>query len=51
MSGKKCVYRHISVSDGNIFYVGIGTIGRAYSRFNRSKKWRDFIEKMNIMLI
>jgi hypothetical protein len=38
----KCVYRHITIEGNLVFYVGIGSRQRAFSKFSRSKAWRDF---------
>lgn len=34
----KCVYAHYD-NKGNLFYIGLGSLKRAYSRFSRSIKW------------
>lgn len=41
--GSKCVYRHVAIKDNKVFYVGIGSIKRAFSKFSRSSVWRNFV--------
>ena len=39
----KCVYRHRRLDNFNVFYIGIGTINRAYSKLNRNKHWKNVV--------
>lgn len=39
----KCVYLHKRKSDGYVFYVGMGSIKRAYDK-SRNKKWHEFVK-------
>lgn len=41
----KVVYIHKRKEDGQIFYVGMGTIKRPYSFTNRNKMWNKYVEK------
>lgn len=38
----KCVYRHVTIIGNKVFYIGIGSRVRAFSKFNRSKIWKEF---------
>lgn len=39
---EKCVYLHY-FPPWNVFYVGLGSLKRAYSRRNRNKKWNNLV--------
>ena len=41
----KCVYFHINPLKNHIFYVGIGTEKRPYSKIGRSDFWWDTVNK------
>ncbi len=41
----KVVYIHKRKKDGQIFYVGMGSIKRPYSFTNRSTMWKNYVEK------
>lgn len=40
-----CVYFHINPSNNLIFYVGIGSLKRAYLKNNRNKWWKNIVNK------
>lgn len=40
-----CVYFHLKEGVAEVFYVGIGSEKRAFSRANRSKFWHHVVEK------
>lgn len=37
------VYLHRRISDNEVFYVGIGSKKRAYSKSSRNKHWKSFV--------
>lgn len=41
----KVVYLHKRLSDGEVFYVGIGSKKRPYSKNSRNKHWRNYTTK------
>ena len=41
----KVVYRHRKLDDGQIFYVGIGTKKRPYTKDKRSSFWNNIVKK------
>lgn len=41
----KVVYVHRRKTDGQIFYVGMGTIKRPYDMVKRSSMWNKYVEK------
>lgn len=44
-TGEKCVYLHRDKRD--VFYVGMGTIKRAFSRSSRNKDWHSRVDSNN----
>lgn len=40
-----CVYRHIRLDTNAIFYVGIGSIKRAYDKISRNSHWKNIVNK------
>lgn len=40
----KIVYKHLK-PNGEIFYIGIGSKNRAYSKNNRNKYWKNIVNK------
>lgn len=45
-----CLYYHINATKNHIFYVGIGTKKRAYSKFKRSIFWQNIVNKYNYIV-
>jgi hypothetical protein len=41
----KLVYRHSRGDDGSVFYVGIGTKSRPYTKSKRSAYWKNIVSK------
>lgn len=41
------IYRHIRLDTNEVFYIGIGTIIRPYSKSRRSKFWNNIVNKTN----
>jgi group I intron endonuclease len=41
----KVVYRHRKIDDGEVFYVGIGTKKRPYTKDKRSSFWNNIVNK------
>tara|TARA_R110000796_G_scaffold242194_1_gene364184 strand:+ start:376 stop:720 length:345 start_codon:yes stop_codon:yes gene_type:complete len=41
----KVVYIHKRKKDGQVFYVGMGSIKRPYSFTNRNSMWKKYVEK------
>ena len=41
----KVVYIHKRKKDGQVFYVGMGSIKRPYSSSNRNSMWNKYVEK------
>lgn len=39
------LYQHTKVSDGEVFYVGIGSLKRAYMKTSRSEFWHSVVDK------
>jgi hypothetical protein len=39
------VYLHRRITDNEVFYVGIGSTRRAYSKSSRNKHWNDIVSK------
>lgn len=39
----KCVYIH-TLNSGRIFYIGIGSKRRAYSRYSRNRHWNNIVD-------
>lgn len=46
---KVCVYQHKKLN-GEVFYIGIGTEKRPYSKNNRTKFWHDIVNKHNYVV-
>lgn len=47
----KCVYLHMRLSDGSVFYVGSGNYpNRAYSTCKRSRKWSDIVASHGLLV-
>lgn len=44
MENKYCVYRHLKPC-GEVFYIGIGSVKRPYSKKNRNKYWKNVVNK------
>jgi len=45
MKNNTCVYRHIRLDKNEVFYIGIGSKERAYTKINRNKHWNNIIKK------
>lgn len=45
MNNTYYVYVHRTADTNSIFYIGKGTKGRAWQKYNRSKFWRSLVEK------
>ncbi len=45
MKNNICVYQHKRLNNNEIFYIGIGSIKRAYITNNRSKYWKNIVNK------
>lgn len=43
---KYCVYLHKRKDNGNVFYVGEGTLLRPYSKGSRNKKWHEIVNSI-----
>lgn len=39
-----CIYRHIK-NNGEVFYIGIGSLKRPYNKYKRSKFWKNITSK------
>jgi hypothetical protein len=46
----KVVYLHRKKTNGDVFYVGIGTEKRPYSKSARNKLWRRIVEKHGLIV-
>lgn len=46
----RCVYVHIRLDTGKVFYVGMGTIKRAYESYKRNIHWKRIINKTNFLV-
>lgn len=46
----KVVYLHRKKTNGDVFYVGIGTEKRPYSKSGRNKVWRRIVEKHGLIV-
>lgn len=44
------VYQHRRVSDGEIFYIGIGAKNRPYSKYNRNNYWLNYTNKYDYVV-
>jgi hypothetical protein len=44
---KFCVYKHFTSDSNELFYIGEGTIKRAFSKFSRNKWWKHKVQKHN----
>ena len=44
---KTLVYRHRRLDTFEIFYIGIGSIKRAYLKHGRNKHWNNIVNKTN----
>lgn len=44
VSNKVCLYRHLK-PNGEVFYIGIGSIYRANDKYRRSKFWKSIVSK------
>ena len=40
-----CLYQHTTADTGEVFYVGIGSLRRPYTRKNRNKQWHEVVKK------
>ena len=40
----RCVYMH-QLSDGRVFYIGMGAESRAFSQHNRNQHWKNIVKK------
>ena len=47
MDKKYCIYRHIRLDTNKVFYIGIGSIKRAYKKTQRTKYWNNITNKTN----
>lgn len=45
-----CLYYHINATKNHVFYVGIGTTKRAYSKNKRSSFWQNIVKKYNYVV-
>lgn len=45
MENNTCIYRHIRLDNNQIFYIGIGSLKRAYKKYGRNKYWKNVINK------
>ncbi len=36
----KTVYKHLD-NDGNVFYIGCGSVSRAFNKISRTDKWKE----------
>jgi len=45
MTNKAYVYLHSRLTDGVVFYVGMGTAKRAYSKAGRTSHWLRTVDK------
>ena len=41
----KVVYIHKRKKDGQVFYVGMGSIKRSYDMISRSRLWKSYVKK------
>lgn len=44
------VYQHRRISDGEIFYIGIGAKNRPYSKHNRNNHWLNYTNKYDYIV-
>lgn len=47
---KYCVYKHLKSDLSEPFYIGIGTIKRAYSKSERSVLWNRYFKKYGLIV-
>jgi hypothetical protein len=47
MENNTVVYRHIRQDTNEVFYIGIGSKKRAYSKHGRNKWWNRIVDKTN----
>ena len=40
-----CLYQHLTADTDEVFYVGIGSLRRPYTRKNRNKQWHDVVKE------
>lgn len=40
-----CVYKHISLKDDSIFYIGVGNEKRPYRKDGRNRWWKNIVKK------
>lgn len=40
-----CLYQHITADTDEVFYVGIGSLRRPYTKKNRNNKWHEVVKK------
>ena len=40
-----CIYRHIRLDTNQVFYIGIGSIKRAYRKTGRNNYWNNITNK------
>ena len=41
---RKVIYRHLK-PNGEVFYIGIGSVTRAYTKQGRNSYWRNIVNK------
>lgn len=46
----RCVYVHIRTDTGKVFYVGMGTLKRAYESYKRNIHWNRITDKTNFIV-
>ena len=46
----KCVYFHINPLKSHIFYVGIGSIKRPYTKYKRNIIWQNIVNKYGYII-
>lgn len=48
---KYCTYRHINQNTFETFYIGIGSLSRAYDFKTRNTHWKDYVNTNGIPLV
>src|SRR3972149_3632616 len=46
-----CLYFHINTFTNEVFYIGIGSIERPYSKYDRSKWWHNIVNKYGYIVV